>query len=443
MSPPSSSYTRPRPQVLLAAALTVLVTATLTGIHRAINPEVVEASASVADALPEPVPSSEPATTTTVAAPAPTTPPPAEPVVQAAEPPIQPAPPPPPEPAAAVIPDAGLARATAMAPAPTPLRSPILPMGKGMWLYQLSHVGSVKAVIDRAKQVGLTHLYLRVGSTKKGFYGQEELNRLLPAAHAAGLKVIGWDFVYLFDPNADAERSFAEISYTTPDGHKMDAFSADIETAAEGVNLTPEGALAYGARLRELVGPNYPMIATVPRPSPTRPFPFAEATAHFDAIAPMVYWMNRDPATDVARAIADLAGFGKPVLPIGQAYDGGPEGGPPGDPPKDALVRFMDTALAAGSLGVSFWVWHHATPEQWSAIDEAHAWELSPGNPKSPGQVKFLQRLLTHLGQPTTVDGVLGPATQAALTAAQVSLGLAGTGQLDAPTITSLLRPRP
>ncbi|HLF40794.1 MAG TPA: peptidoglycan-binding domain-containing protein, partial [Acidimicrobiia bacterium] len=314
-----------------------------------------------------------------------------------------------------------------------------LPLGKGMWLHQLSHVGSAASVVKRAQAAGLTHVYLRVGSSKKGFYGQDELNRLLPAAHAAGIKVIGWDFPYLFDPLADADRSAAAINYATPDGHRMDGFSADIETASEGVNLTPEGALAYGARLRELVGPDYPLIATVPRPSPKRWFPFQEATQHFDAIAPMVYWMNRDPAADAAQALVDLAPFAKPVLLIGQAYDGGPEGGPAGPPPKDALIRFMDTALARGALGVSFWVWHHATAEHWSAITEARAWEIPGRDPADGGRVLYLQRVLNLFGQPVAVDGQLGPQTRSALAAVQAALGLAPTGSLDPPTATSLV----
>ncbi len=252
--------------------------------------------------------------------------------------------------------------------------APALPAGKGMWLHRLEWAagGDPQAVVAHARAVGLTHLYLRLGSSKTGFYGQGDLDRLLPVAHQAGLRVVGWDFPYLFDPAADAGRAAAEIAYTTPDGHRIDAFSADIETAAEGVNLTPEGALAYGAQLRRLVGTGYPLVATVPRPSPKQSFPFAEAVAHFDAIAPMVYWMNRDPVADVAGAIDSLAPLGKPVLPIGQAYDGGREGGPPGPPPKDALVRFMQMASAKGAAGFSFWVWHTATPDHWAAIAEAH-----------------------------------------------------------------------
>jgi hypothetical protein len=212
------------------------------------------------------------------------------------------------------------------------------------------------------------------------------------------------------------------------------------ERVAGVLEMTPPESI--GAKLRALVGPDYPLIATVPRPSPKRWFPFAEATAAFDAIAPMVYWQNRDPATDVAGAIAALAPFGKPVLPVGQAYDGGPEGGPAGPPPKDALVRFMNTATAKGALGVSFWVWQTATAEHWAAIAEAVQWHLPAGDPKNRSQVAYLQRVLTLLGRPTAADGILGPDTRAGLSFVQQRLGLPGTGVLDAPTVHSILRPR-
>lgn len=338
---------------------------------------------------------------------------------------------------------AEVAPPAAPAPAPAAAPKPILPLGKGMWLYQLSmsEGGDANKVVNKAKALGLTHLYTRLGSSKGGFYAQKELDKLLPVAHAAGIKVIGWDFVYLVDPIADAVRSKAEIDYTTPDGHKIDAFSADIETGAEGVNLTAEGAAAYGAKLRELAGPNYPLIATVPRPSPKRSFPFAEATAAFDAIAPMVYWQNRDPATDVAGAIDYLAQFNKPIMPIGQAYNGGPEGGPDRDPPKEQLVAFLNTAHAKGAVAVSFWVWNHAKPHQWEAIDGAIAWELPTGRAANGAAAVFLQRVLGLLGQPVAVDGRLGPATKAAIAAVQRGFGLPATGTLDAATARRITGP--
>src|SRR5436853_190088 len=167
--------------------------------------------------------------------------------------------------------------APAAPPAPAAPKT-IVPVGKGMWLYQLSMAegGDAVKVVNKAKAAGLTHVYLRLGSSKGGFYDQPELDKLLPVAHAAGLKVVGWDFVYLDDPAADAPRAKSEINYVTPTGHKIDAFSADIETSSEGVSLSADRAAAYGAALRSLVGQGYPLIATVPRPSAKRPFPFAE-----------------------------------------------------------------------------------------------------------------------------------------------------------------------
>jgi hypothetical protein len=244
-----------------------------------------------------------------------------------------------------------------------------------MWLhyFRLSAGGDPAAIVARAKETGLSHVYLRVGSSKDGFYGQADLDRLLPVAHAAGLSVVGWDFPYLFDAEADARRAAAAIAYTTPDGHRMDSFSADIETRHEGVNLSVPVAETYSRRLRELVGADYPLVATIPRPRYNRGYPFAEIARYFDALAPMVYWLARDPVAEVEQTIADLAGLGRPIMPVGQAYDARLDGGPPGPPPKEHLVRFIQAAQSRGVTGFSFWVWHHATPDHWAAITEARS----------------------------------------------------------------------
>jgi hypothetical protein len=112
------------------------------------------------------------------------------------------------------------------------------------------------------------------------------------------------------------------------------------------------------------------LIATVPRPSPARQadYPYAQATYYFDAIAPMVYWISVPPDLAAVEAVGFLAQFGKPVLPIGQAYDGGLEGGPPGTPTADEIDSFMNASAAAGARGISFWSWQHATDDMWQAI---------------------------------------------------------------------------
>jgi hypothetical protein len=276
---------------------------------------------------------------------------------------------------ATTVPATTAAPTTAMPPStapPPPPAAPVIPSGKGMWIWLPQDVegGDPAAIVARAQAAGLTHLYVRMGSTVDGFTASDFLDALLPVAHAAGLRIIGWDFPYFDYVQGDVDRALEAIRYTTPTGDRIDGFTADIETAAEQVNLSPEAMFTYGQALRVNVGPSYLLIATVPRPSPARQadYPYAEAADNFDAFAPMVYWINQPPDVEAADTLDYLSQFGKPVLPVGQAYDGGLEGGPPGTPTSDEISAFINAAAAHGAAGVSFWSWQHATDEMWWAI---------------------------------------------------------------------------
>lgn len=250
---------------------------------------------------------------------------------------------------------------------------PSLPYGKGMWIWQADKTedGNVDAIVNKAVATGLTHLYVRTGSSWDGFYAAPFLDQLLPLAHKAGIRVYGWDFPSLSSVPDDVARAGVAIGHQTPGGEHIDGFAADIETRAEGTQISAEAATAYGTALRQAVGRTTPLIAVVPRPSPERvSFPYAQVVASFDAVAPMVYWLNRQPGTDVAGAINDLRPLGKPLFPIGQAYDGGPEGGRPGVPPPAELMQFMQVAQDGGVTGVSFWDWQEANQQ---AFDTIHA----------------------------------------------------------------------
>lgn len=268
----------------------------------------------------------------------------------------------------------------------------LLPYGKGMWIYEPEKTegGNADAIVARAKAVGLTHIYVRTGSSWNGFYAGPFLDKILPAAHAAGLKVYGWDFPRLVDWQDDVHRAKAAIDHRAAGRQRLDGFSADIETSSEGTHISPEAALAYGKALREAVGTSYPLIATVPRPSAGRPYPYDQVVAYFDAIAPMVYWLNRQPDTDVAGALHDLLPFGKPVFPVGQAYDGSAEGGRPGVPSPAELARFMRVGEADGASGVSFWSWQAANQPAWDAI--ASAEQFRSGSPTERGGAATLVR---------------------------------------------------
>ncbi|HVE93705.1 MAG TPA: peptidoglycan-binding domain-containing protein [Acidimicrobiales bacterium] len=330
-------------------------------------------------------------------------------------------------------------------PAPPNVRGAV-PVGKGMWIWlpEKTEGGDPAAIVARAQKVGLTHLYVRTGSSKMGFHGADFLNTLLPAAHDAGIRIYGWDFPYLHDPAADVARAVQAIKHTTPDGHRIDGFAADVELKSMGVNITPETASWYGDNLRVAVGDAYPLIAVVPRPSPALVnYPYAQLTRGFDAIAPMVYWLNRDPLSTTTMAMQVLGQLGKPVIPIGQAYDGFAEGGPPGVPDRGEIHQFFETAAAHGAPGVSFWSWQHANDEAWQAITDAALFQL-PAEPEAQfraDQVRAYQVLLSTLGFHAPMTSVWDQQTVGALATFQRAARIPATGKLDQLTRRLLLHP--
>lgn len=247
-----------------------------------------------------------------------------------------------------------------------------VPEGVGMWTWEVEATegGDAEAIVAKATAVGLTHLYARTGSSWQGLHGTAFLDDLLPAAHAAGIAVYGWDFPNFADVDADVARAVAAIEHRTPDGHRIDGFVADIETQAEGTRLTADAAQAYSEGVRAAVGDDAILVACVPNPTNhfRAIFPYDRVLPSYDAVAPMVYWLNRQPDDDAARAMTFFEPYGLPIVPVGQAYEGALEGGRPGPPTPDELHRFARTASDAGAQGMSFWSWQHAAPSTWDAI---------------------------------------------------------------------------
>lgn len=265
-----------------------------------------------------------------------------------------------------------VAKPRAVAPPAPAVTIPIA--GKGMWLYEFDLIGkgNVYEIVKMAKQYGLSHLYVRAGTSRSGLNTWPDVARILPVAHAAGVKVIPWYFPYLNDPKVDARRTLAVLR-TVVKGQRVDGFAADIETPAEGTKLSMKRVKQYINAVRK-GAPEAFMILVPPRPNryTVRFYPF-HLVPRFDAVAPMVYWGAQDPLRATADAVSYLKRFHRPIAPIGQVYDMGPWGGPKGRPKPPALRRFMSEARSRGSVGISFWSWQHSALPQWDAI-KAFPW---------------------------------------------------------------------
>jgi len=242
--------------------------------------------------------------------------------------------------------------------------------GKGMWIWLYGQVegGNARRIIAKAKRLGLTHIFVRSSSTTDGLKYLKDIDHIVPLAHAAGIKVIAWDFVTLRDPPADVRRLVAVLDHRTRDGQQVDGLAVDLETPSEGVHLTAKAARYLAGRLHQL-RPNRFRVLVPPRPSQwtTKFYPY-DIIRNFDAVAPMDYWIDVDPVGLARYSVSYLKRFGKPVAPIGQAYDAAVDGGPKGAPSGNTLIAFAAAARAAGAVGVSFWSWQHASPDEFHGI---------------------------------------------------------------------------
>ena len=250
--------------------------------------------------------------------------------------------------------------------------------GKGMWLPQpLLEMADERQIVLASKQLGLTHLFVEAGETTAGFYASKEVARLLPAAHAAGLRVIGWITTGLNDLPRDVELSIQVADFRTSDGQALDGIAPDIEQ-----NMDLDDVKAYAeitrARLgddRLFVGVIYPAGGWFGREYPVQP-----ALARVcNALAPMAYWSDEERTYDagevagyVATVVSDLqaaVGPGYPVHVIGQMYDTfGRNGTGVYSPGPDEITAALQASRNGGAVGISFFQWGTATPEEWSAL---------------------------------------------------------------------------
>ncbi|MDX6272921.1 MAG: hypothetical protein QOJ92_131 [Frankiales bacterium] len=228
-------------------------------------------------------------------------------------------------------------------------------------------------VVRRAKAAGLRQVWVRTGGTKQGYYGDALLAALLPRAHAAGIAVIAWDFPSLSDPVADVRRATRALSYTTH-GERLDGFSPDIETKAEGVHATAKRVRAYLSRVQAAAGTR-PVVLTVPRPTKSRlaTYPYAATAPYVDGYTAMIYWSCLEPGITTLNAIRELKKLHRPVAVVGQAYDMGPEGGRHGLPSAAETWRFLDVAKRNGAFGASLYTYDTAGPHQWGPL-AAYTW---------------------------------------------------------------------
>ena len=265
-----------------------------------------------------------------------------------------------------------------------PIWSPVA--GKGMWFTNyLARHSDMTTLMRAAKLAGITHLYAEVAITRYGFYGRNSLDRLLPAAHTAGISVIAWVYPTLDDIAADVRMTQQVASYVTPSGDRADGIATDVEEVDDTASV-----YTYGQLVRALLGPDTLLVAAVYHPFAEAYYPYSAIAASWNVLAPMDYWHSRlshQYAPDeverfvgnslmTIRAAATVLNGAEsmPIEELGQTYDmySGDGAGRSSAPTEAEITADMTAAQQFGAIGVSFFEWQTTTLNEWSAVSQFH-----------------------------------------------------------------------
>jgi hypothetical protein len=310
--------------------------------------------------------------------------------------------------------------------------------GSGMWIWYVSKSsgGSVPAIVAQAQQYGVKTVFVK---SSDGTSWWDQFNpTLIAQLKAGGLRVCAWQFVYGKSPGTEAALG-ARAAQTG-----ADCLAIDAEGQYEGLYAQ---AQTYIEDLRAAVGPNFPVsLASFPYVDyhPALPYSVFLGPGGAQFNQPQVYWkaIGTSPDTALAHTYQWNTVYGRPIVPLGQLYDG---------PSAKDVQRFRALAAGYGAGGVSWWSWQSASQTGWTAIappDPAPAAVLPPGYPllKSGSKgdvVVWAQEHLMTAGAQISATGKYDTPTAQSVSAFQAAHGLPVNGTVDQATWTELLKLAP
>ncbi len=258
--------------------------------------------------------------------------------------------------------------------------------GKWVWVWNWRRCdgGDANRVAERLRSAGCRGAIVKAFDGGRWFAQGPSFREICRALKSHGLAVGGWGYLYGRDPAAEATRAIETAQYG-----EADLLVLDVETEFKG---HPEAAEEVCQRVREALGPSYPLyystfaIARYHRSFPYEAFErYCTSSGSVGGTAPQVYWNAfRWPYEQaLAWMYEDYAALGVPperVFPVAGLYR---DGVTPYPAPHE-VRGFVRRAAEAGSRGVSFWSYEHMSEAMWDAVasaamnaDEAEEEEMS------------------------------------------------------------------
>lgn len=182
-------------------------------------------------------------------------------------------------------------------------------MNTGIWLNLWNYPNDIQSFLSDLEKHHINTIYLQIGrSNTDAIKNPVYVKELISQAKEKNIKVIGWLYAFLENPEEDAQKFLEGASLKNLAGMAVD-LEENVES--EKVNL-------FAKKVRKTLGEKYNLIAItyspIIRPLNGSNYPWKTIAENFDVIAPMLYWnkITQEPSQVYAltsQALSDLKDF--------------------------------------------------------------------------------------------------------------------------------------
>jgi hypothetical protein len=263
--------------------------------------------------------------------------------------------------------------------------------GLGTWIDAFDYDLNPETSVADMKARGVRTLYLATARflptpSAQDFQDEALMGRWLDAAHAAGIRVVGWYVPGYGDLARDVRRTVAIEKYVSPKGNRFDAIGIDIErfrNAGDPVGVwtgevyKDEFLTLLVTHLQQVRAKTHlVMVAIVPTPYATDPgsrwsgFPWASVGKYTDVTVPMVLWTFRTGYTtsQVTNYVADQIVRARGLTGDPVHVEGGVDGEGSITVTSAYMKAFVDGAFAGKAIGGSNYDYRTTKPVYWSIL---------------------------------------------------------------------------
>lgn len=168
--------------------------------------------------------------------------------------------------------------------------------GLGSWvdLFDRSPWRNPSWTVRKMDARGVKTIYLQTatyGSSAPVVY-PKKVAEFIASAHRRNMTVVGWSVPSFRTPEKDFWRARAGATFETGAGERFDSFALDIEAdMVRNIWLRNHRLLDLSRKLRNVVGPDYPLGAIIPDAHSNYwpDFPYKEVAARYQVMIPMAY----------------------------------------------------------------------------------------------------------------------------------------------------------